>query len=458
VRRFAPREKQATARAGGGYLPVMRKGRLGVLAVTLVVACFEENMPVDTTPGMDGTASGTGTTEPGLTSTMSGPATDTEPLPPTTGVTTTTSVDGTATAADSSSGEPIPIQCDDGMPAPGELCFGDTTVVMANDATFGARIGDVSGTSDADVVHLIPDQVVVRVGDGDGNFGAAVFDASVVAERFELADFDEDGQLDLVVAETAGTLRLLHGSGAGSFSPSDEAPTGSDPTALVVGNLDGDNSLDAVVGSGTTLYPVLGDGTGALSPTPSFSSIGPVMGLGLADLDGDGSLDLALTVDGGGWQGVAVRPGLGDGTFGEQATTPGQMAGARGIATGDFDGDGRADVAYVSQSLSALGVLLGDGAGGFGPELVVATGSSPYVLLADDLDNDGRSELVVAHQGETTLRIFVVEAAGPVEGLQVPLAAPVTALASGDLNGDGVPDLAATSSGAEIVALVLSTP
>ena len=166
-----------------------------------------------------------------------------------------------------------------------------------------------------------------------------------------------------------------------------------------------------------------------------------------------------IALDGGGWQGVALRRGVGDGGFEEQEETTGTMPGARAIATGDFDGDGVVDVAYVSHTMDALGVLLGTGGGGFAAEIVVATGSSPQVLLADDLDGDGRTDLVVGHQGETTLRIYTTTSDGTVsEALQIPLAAAVTALDSGDVNGDGVPDLAATSTAAEIVTMVISTP
>jgi len=441
----------------------MRLRRLGGLAAFLLAtACFEENKPVDTMPGMDGTASdsdGTGTgTGPGAT--VTGPVTDTDPPPTTTLPPTSTSLDDTATSSESTTtGEPIPIECGDGIPAPGELCFEDTTVLMANDLAYSARIGDVSGTPAADVVYLISDQVVVRVGDGSGNFGPAVFDASLMARRFELADFDDDDELDMAVVETSGLLQLLRGTGAGSFMSVDQAATDSDPEALAVDDLDGNGALDVAVGSGTSVYTALGDGAGSLAPGPSFSSIGAVMGAAVADFDQNGTADLVLSIDGGGWDGVALRRGVGDGSFQEQEATPGTMPDARGLATGDFDGDGVSDVAYVSETMDALGVLLGTGGGGFRSELVAPTGSGPLVLHADDLDGDGRSELVVGHQGEAMLRIFTMSPElGLTEGLKLSLATTVTALHSGEVNGDGVPDLVATSTSAQIITVVLSTP
>jgi len=425
-----------------------------VLAVTLAVGCFEDSGPSATSN--DGTAIDTGTTQAPSSATDTGPDADTEPAA-TTGSSTDDTVDDTGTES-SSTGEPLPIQCEDGVVAPGELCFGDTTVETANDATFAARIGDVSGTSSRDLVHLIPDQVVVRAGDGHGGFGSAVFDASVMARHLALEDFDGDGELDLAVPEQSGTLRLLRGSGAGSFTPSAQVVTGPNPQALAVGDVDGDGALDVVVAAGTDVHVVLGDGAGGLALGPMLTDSGLVTGLALADVDGDGLLDLAIAADGGDWQGVALRRGTGGGSFGEQEPTAGQMTGALGVAAGDLDGDGQIDLAYVSADQDALGVLLNEGAS-FPAELVSATGPEPQVLLAEDLDSDDRVELVVGHRGESTLRIFVLEPGGEVvEGLQVPLAAAVSSLHAGDVNGDGVPDLAATSTQAEIVTVVLSTP
>ncbi|WP_266217967.1 FG-GAP repeat domain-containing protein [Paraliomyxa miuraensis] len=428
-----------------------------MLAAVLVAGCFEEAVtPIDdessgtagTTSGPSGSITATG---PEPTSTM-GTTDD-----PTAGPTTQSTLDGTSTE---STGDPLPIACGDGLAAPGELCFEDTTVVMANDATYSARIGDVSGPSSGDLVHLIPDQVVVRVGDGAGNFGPAVFDASVVSQRMELADLDDDGELDLLVGRTAGALDLLLGSGAGSFAMASTVTVGAEPRALAIGDVDGDGSLDAVVGTiDASVHVTLGDGMGGLMALPPFGSLGPVTSLALADLDGDGVLDLALAVDGGARQGVDLRRGLGNGTFGPQEPSIARLPGTRAVAAGDLDGDGSIDLAYVSAASDALGVLWGNERGNPTSETTIGTGSTPSTLVAADFDNDGRPELAVGHADDTTLRVFVIEPERTItEGLSLTLAAPITALAAGDVNDDGVPDLAATSTSAEIVTVVLSTP
>src|SRR5690606_13466377 len=116
--------------------PSRARRSLGVLAVTLAVGCFEDSGPSATSN--DGTAIDTGTTQAPSSATDTGPDADTEPAA-TTGSSTDDTVDDTGTES-SSTGEPLPIQCEDGVVAPGELCFGDTTVETANDATFAARI------------------------------------------------------------------------------------------------------------------------------------------------------------------------------------------------------------------------------------------------------------------------------------------------------------------------------
>lgn len=150
-------------------------------------------------------------------------------------------------------------------------------------------------------MYLIPDQVVVRVSFGDGDFGAAVFDQTVMGRRFELADMDDDSVLDIVAIEQDGPLRVLRGSGLGSFSSADLDPVGMDPRALAVGRLDGNGTLDAVVGTDVSsmMFPVTGTGDGTMVPLPPVITFGSVHAIALADFTGEGDLDVALTIQGG---------------------------------------------------------------------------------------------------------------------------------------------------------------
>ncbi|MEM9457648.1 MAG: VCBS repeat-containing protein [Myxococcota bacterium] len=430
---------------------------LGLLAITLALACFEEGGPRVTTVGMDDdgptTSSGSGSTHASET----GPSpTDTDPTVDSTGTTAPTET------VDTSTGQlPMGI-CGDGLATPGELCLDGITVVMANAPVVAVRIGPVSGTADPDLVYLIPNQVVIRPGNGSGNFGSAVFDESLMGRTFELADMDGDDQLDLVALVEDGPLRVLLGTGAG-FTPSDLDPVGTDPQVMTLGDLDGNGTLDAVIGTGTTamLVPVLGSGDGEVAPLAGVNGFGAVHGLAMADFTGEGNTDVALAIQGGAIEGVALRPGDGQGGLLMQQTTPGAMSGAVDLAAGDFDGDGNPDLAYISRTDNMLGVLIADGDGGFEPERVLPMGQGPARLVADDLTGNGRDELVVAHADESTLRFVACQADGtPVEAAMVmlPGGTIATDLATGDVNDDGVPDVAVAVRDQNIVRLLLSEP
>ena len=376
---------------------------------------------------------------------------------------TTTDTDATAPTADETldpdpTDGPTTGQCGDGEVTPGQLCFDETSVIMANDATSTGRLGNVTGTSEVDLVYLISTQVVVQAGDGAGNWARPIFDASVLAGRIELAHLDDDGELDLALLEAGGQVSVLLGSGLGSFAARGTMAVTADASTLALGDLDGDGNLDLLVGTGPSglLHVLRSGGDGSLLPLAPLPVAGQVTGIAVADFDGDANLDAALSVSGS-TSATWLALGLGDGQLMTPQAVSSLASEGTDVAAGDFDGDGFTDIAYVTAAPPSLVVQRGDGAGGFDTELSIDTGVAPQALLAADLSSDGRHELVVGHANRQQLRIFSL-GAELQEALAVPLAATVDDLAIGDANEDGLLDIVATSSGAQLVTVVLSTP
>ena len=115
---------------------------------------------------------------------------------------------------------------------------------------------------------------------------------------------------------------------------------------------------------------------------------------------------------------------------------------------GDFNGDGKLDLAVVNNGSSTVSILLGDGTGNFTLASSPATGSSPVSVAVGDFNGDGKLDLAVANEGSNTVSILLGDgtgnftlAASPATGL-----APVS-VAVGDFNGDGRLDLAVGNSG-----------
>jgi FG-GAP-like repeat len=182
-----------------------------------------------------------------------------------------------------------------------------------------------------------------------------------------------------------------------------------------------------------------------------------------ADFNGDGKLDLAISElcssgpDCTDYNGdVAVFLGNGDGTF--TAVPPVAIANFPfALAVGDFNRDGKLDIAVANYTGSAVTILLGNGHGGFTPEpSSPPVGVNPNVIVVGDLNADGKLDLVVAaFDGGVSVLLgdghggFTATADPPAVGSQ-----PLN-LFLGDLNGDGRLDLVAGTSFAPYVNILL---
>lgn len=248
-----------------------------------------------------------------------------------------------------------------------------------------------------------------------------------------VADVNGDGKPDLLVANTyfSNTIGVLLGNGDGTFQPAVTYGSGGGfPVSIVVMDVNGDGRLDLVVANQTPCYTCSGDGL-----------IGVLLG------NGDGTFGSAVTYDSGGGQGSGAIGG---------GPSPGQLAVA------DLNGDGKPDVVVANcvaagqgtcgAGNGAVGVLLGNGDGTFGPVATYDSGGQGAVTVAiADVNEDGNPDVLVSNNqcilssncslglvgvllgsGNGTLQSAATYTAGIWSLRQVAIA---------DINGDGHSDV-----------------
>ena len=122
---------------------------------------------------------------------------------------------------------------------------------------------------------------------------------------------------------------------------------------------------------------MLGNGDGTFQPRTSYAVGRQPYSVALGDFNGDGKLDLAVAnaLD----NSVSVLLGNGDGTFQTQ-TTYATGSGPYVVVANDFNGDGKLDLAVVNYSDNTVSILLGNGDGTFQPQMTFATGQNPRWL------------------------------------------------------------------------------
>jgi hypothetical protein len=293
-------------------------------------------------------------------------------------------------------------------------------------------------------------EIAVLFGSGDGTFGsAALYPVTGFLEAsLASADFNGDGAPDLAYINTGfGTVDVLLNNGAGNFgAPIATAVATTNLISLAVADLNGDGIPDVLAGSsglGTVLFGV-GNGTFKLGGQFALAYY-PVM-VGIGDFNHDGVPDVASVNNAG--TGTGLQPpftvvlGAGRGKF--QSARAFNTGGSPGQpALGDFNGDGKLDVAVVNysfQSTTSIAVLFGDGDGDLGPPTLYPA-DNPTAIAASDVNDDGKLDLVVLEDK----RVVTMPGNGDgTFGKPISSACPgcsTRILLVADFNHDGIPDV-----------------
>ncbi len=337
--------------------------------------------------------------------------------------------------------------------------------------------GDFNGDSKLDlaVVDFINQTVNIYINTGGGSFQAgAIYATAASPDTLVLTDFDHDGKLDVLVASgdarafganpDSEAIDYLLGRGDGTFHGlMVSAATASSSTYFfsAVADFNNDGNLDVITGdfygrNGKNLYLFTGNGDGTFAITPTTIALDPVnqvsgYSAAVGDFNGDGKPDLAVASGYGGNGASNIYILLNNGSGLGPATSFAPAGGSNSIAAGDFDGDGKLDLASISvnQGAGTVQILRGQGNGTFQPLQTYTVGMNPQRVIAADVNGDGRMDLVIADSGMEESNPGAVYVLKNTGGGNFSVSAPISAgagtypkaVAAGDVNGDGNVDL-----------------
>ena len=341
----------------------------------------------------------------------------------------------------------------------------------------------MNGDGKADIVVGNPNDAIppndnpsigVFLNKGDGTFAAMAAYAypphAPIPQTVSLGDLNGDGKPDVLgFGQNVGSdpYFLLNNGDGTLVAPVDLVVNGhvSGGFLTATSDLNGDGKIDVVVTTGAGSIGVLLNSGGAkFAGDVDYDGPGEITGLALADLNGDGKPDLVTSNPQHG--NAVVQLNSGNGNFGESASYPvstGSTASGSRAAAGDFDGDGKADIAIADLS-GNISVLKNKGDGTFGgtPTINHVQNDDGDTLVAADLNGDGKPDLALS-QGTWGNVVVLMNKGDGTFATPMSMAAgkPALGMAAGDFKGNGVLGLAVVStdpsSGNGVVTVLLGS-
>ena len=283
--------------------------------------------------------------------------------------------------------------------------------------------------------------------------GAATFTTSLLISGTHSLTAYFGGNTIYAASASAQLAQTVNPIAESAFLAAATFATGSLPQAIAVADFNKDGKMDVATANLASINILPGNGDGTLGPAVSYGAGGSYTAIGTGDFNGDGNLDVvAADVKN---SELTFLFGNGDGTF--QPAFKWYSGGEGPLVVGDFNGDGFADIAVASAvSLNQggitqgnLAVMLGNGDGTFAAPVPYETYSAAVAIAIGDFNGDGKPDLAVALNSAGEYGGFGV-LFGNGDGTFQPVAAylladaPAIGIAVGDFNGDGIEDLATT--------------
>ena len=302
----------------------------------------------------------------------------------------------------------------------GDGTFGEESRVAVGDTPAALIAVDLDGDTNPDLVvtNAGGNNVQVLKGNADGTFQSPVVIDTERSVAVVAGDFNHDGFADLAIADREHSqVRILLGDGTGTgFTTAvyDNGSNGSVTTGVAMADFNEDGEMDLVFANEVDQFDtafsgnvtmVFGNADGSFqAPQNVATGLSYPYAVKTADFNDDGHADLAYTLIGTPGA-VMIQLGGGDGSFGPAETidfaTP-----ASDIAVADIDGDGKLDL-VATQPNGSLSVLRGDGFGSFAAAIHVPVAPSPFSIATGDLNGDGKIDLITTNYTANNLSVLL---------------------------------------------------
>ncbi len=322
-------------------------------------------------------------------------------------------------------------------------------------------VADVNGDGFQDLVvtNGTDNTVSILLGNGKGGFTAQTPVAvGTTPVSVAIADFNGDHVPDLAVANSTGNnVSILLGVGNGTFQPATNIAAGQYPQSVAIGDFNGDGHFDLAVadGAGNNVTILLGNGNGTFQPGVQYASGAKTVFALVADVNGDNKQDLVV-VNADLLPGrLTILFGNGDGTFqtglNYESTKRERFLTPQGIVSGDFNCDGKADLAVANTGANSVNLLTGNGNGTFQPAASLNTRNHPVSIVTADFNHDGKPDLAVVNSlsGDVTVLLSNSTCTGfdPAANYSLGVGVNPVSLAVADFNGDGYADIVVANAG-----------
>ncbi len=352
----------------------------------------------------------------------------------------------------------------------GNGTFGTPTSIPSCNATAYIEAADFNWDGNLDVVVACAapgNGIQVHMGKGDGTFETAVSYAGGGEANFlALGDFNGDGNLDIAAPFSGSTnpgLGIYNGNGDGTFQAFQGHITTSNAKTsgmMVAGDFNGDGIDDLILSAGTDTDIYLGTGSATnLGTLSNFNTADSALGGHAGDVDGDGDLDLIIGKVGIPPAGhMRLHLNNGNGTFAAEANIlcDAAFGTTNAVPLADFNGDGNLDIACVIGTNNTVGIHPGNGDGSFAAYTQFTTSNNPTFGRIADFNGDGHLDVATAEQVADRLGILLGDGTGSL-GSYATNADPITSpnvLAAVDFNNDGKMDLVSTTTTSNFVILI----